>query len=143
MCESEQGQKKIPFCTSCCGFCKLQRTPGWQGHPERGPQPGVETQESQTLDSIKDPRQGQLGVCPAAGSSLVPKTPRLSAQLPSTGTRVPLSPDPASTVGKSSGGADVEKVRAQGSQEKTPEGRGWDKSLFPLRFHPLRLGKQL
>lgn len=141
MRESEQGQKEIPFCTSCCGFCKLQRTPGWQGHPERGPQPGVETQESQTLDSIKDPRQRA-----SSGSARLPAPLwylKLPPFLPSMGTRVPLFPDPTSTVGKSSGGADVEKVRAQGSQEKTPEGRGWDKSLFPLRFHPLRLGKQL
>ena len=63
--------------------------------------------------------EGQLGVCLAASSSLAPKTPHISAQLPAMGTRVPLSPDPAPTVGKSSGGADTEKVTAQCSQKKT------------------------
>lgn len=55
--EREQGQKEIPFCRSCCTLSKLQKAPGRQGHPERGPQPGVETYKSQPLDSIKDPRQ--------------------------------------------------------------------------------------
>ena len=142
--EREQGQKEIPFCRSCCTFSKLQRALGWQGHRERGPQPGVETYKSQTLDSIKDPRQRA-----SSGSARLPaplwylKPPRFcSAAL--HGDKSSSVPRPRPHCGKVLWGSRYrEGDSTVQPEESCPEGRGWDKSLSSLGFPALRFGKQL